>query len=240
MKQSVSVIIPIYNEERTIASIVEIVRTWGKANEIIIVNDGSTDKTDTALAQFKNTVTLLSYKTNRGKGYALFRGIEESTGEILMFLDGDVVGLTHKDLDAMLRPVFSGKADMVIGVARFWTMGSFAPFDDLSGERVVLRRHIMSSISKMKYVGYGVELLLNELLKNKRIVRVRLSHVFILRKIEKQSVPDAALSFVKEARELIGEVVRQQTNDLTPQAKHIYSAITQYLHQAIDYFAEPL
>lgn len=237
---TLSVIIPVYNEERTVSSIIEIVRTWGKASEIIVVNDGSTDKTDAALKQFKDAILLISYKTNRGKGFALARGIEEGTGEMLMFLDGDVVGLTHKDLDAMMRPVLSGKADMVIGVARFWTMGPFTPFDDLSGERVVLRKYVMPLTVKMKYVGYGVELLLNEFFKNKRIIRVRLPHVFILRKIEKQSAPEAALSFVKEARELIAEVVRQQTTELTPQAKRIYRAIQLYLKQALYYFAEPL
>ncbi len=62
---AISVIIPVYNEERTISSIVEIVRTWGKASEIIVVNDGSTDKTDAALKQFSRTIKLLSYKNNR-------------------------------------------------------------------------------------------------------------------------------------------------------------------------------
>lgn len=237
---SLSVIIPVYNEERTISSIVEIVRTWGKATEIIVVNDGSKDKTEAALQQFKNAISFITYKTNRGKGYALARGIEKSVGEILMFLDGDVVGLTHRDLDAILGPMVSRRADMVIGVARFWTAGSFAPFDDLSGERAVFRKYVTQVLGTMKQVGYGVELLLNELFKTKRIVRVNLPHVFILRKIEKQSVSDAAFSFVKEARELVSEVIRQQTTDVTPQAKRIYRLIQLYLKQALDYFAEPL
>lgn len=240
MNPGLSVIIPVYNEERTISSILEIVRTWGRASEIIVVDDGSTDKTLMALKQFRRFISLVHYKINRGKGFALARGIEQSTGDMLMFLDGDVVGLTHKDLDAMVRPVISNQADMVIGVARFWTIGSFTPFDDLSGERVVLRKYVIPLVKKMRYVGYGVELLLNEFFKNKRITRVRLPHVFILRKIEKQSVPDAALSFVKEARELIAEVVRQQTTELTPQAKRIYRAIQNYLIQAVEYLQQPL
>lgn len=236
MLMKLSVIIPVYNEERTVSSIVEIVRTWGRADEIILVNDGSTDATLAALVQFKKSIKLITYKTNRGKGYALARAITESSGEILLFLDGDVVGLTHTDLDAMLKPMTARRAEMVLGLARFWNAGGFEPFNEITGERVVFKRNVVKYIEQMKDVGYGVELLLNDLHKNKKVISVRLPHVFILGKLEKQSVPDALLTYIKEARELVTQAVRQQTGELTPQAKGVFRDIARYLKQALDYF----
>jgi glycosyltransferase involved in cell wall biosynthesis len=236
VNDTVSVIIPVYNEVRTISSVIEIVNAWGRASEIIIVNDGSSDHTHQAIAQFLPTIDYVSYAVNRGKGYALAKGIEKSSGDILMFLDGDLVGLTKNDLDKMLAPVLSAKADMVIGVARFLSVGSIEPFNEISGERVVLRKNVIGVVDRMRKVGYGVELLINDLHKTKRVVSVRLPYVFILKKVEKQSATDAALSFVKEARELASQLVRQQTDGIvTPQAKRVYHLISKYLKQAIDY-----
>lgn len=236
MTDTISVIIPVYNEERTISSIVEIVKTWGKALEIIVVNDGSTDKTEGALKQFSNSIIVVSRPENKGKGYSMAEGIRATRGELLMFLDGDVVGLTHKDLDTMVRPIVTKKADMVIGVARFWHMGSFEPYNDLSGERVILRKNVVKYLRGMKDVGYGIELFLNDIHKNKRVVSVRLPHVFIIGKMEKQSMPDAARMYVKEARELVAQLIRQQASDLAgPQATRVFRVAQSYIKQALDY-----
>lgn len=233
---TLSVIIPILNEERTIGSIIEIIRSWGKASEIIVVDDGSTDKSLAALVQFKKFVRIISYGVNRGKGYALYRGIIESHGDLIMFFDGDVVGVTHKDLDAMLRPMVSERADMVLGVARFWGAGSFEPFNDITGQRIVWRKNILAIAEKMKTVGYGVELYLNELHKDKRVVSVRLPHVFILGKLEKQNIPDAMLSYVGEAKELIAQFIVGQAKDITPQTKRVLRTLQKYLVSALDFF----
>lgn len=231
---TISVIIPVYNEERTISSIVEIVRTWGKASEIIVVNDGSTDKTDAALKQFKNTISLITYKTNRGKGFALSRAIEKSSGEILLFLDGDVVGLTHKDLSALLMPVIRDDTDMVLGLARFWNVGSYSPFDGVTGERVLWRKNIIGRVNQMRKAGRGVEFLINDIHKHLRVKSIKLSHVFILGKWEKQAAPDAILDYLKEAQEFVGQIVRLHAKDVTPQVKRAIRIAYSYLKQALD------
>lgn len=189
--------------------ILEVFRSWGKAHEIIVVNDGSTDNTTHAIAQFTPDIHLISYKKNRGKGYALARGIDASSGEILMFFDGDVFGLTHSDLDRLVDPVVRGTCDMTIGIARFWTMGSYAPFDDLSGERVVRRQDVVPHASSMRALGYGVELFLNELYKERRVMRVKLPFVSILRKVDKQAMPVAIQALIREAKDLMAQYARQ-------------------------------
>lgn len=233
---TISVIIPVYNEERTISSIVEIFRTWGKAIEIIIVDDGSSDKTRDALAQFGSTITVISYKKNHGKGYAIFQGVSKSHGDILFFFDGDVVGVTHKDLDAIIHPVLKGKADMTLGAARFWSVGSFEPFNDVTGLRVVRRNILMPVLSNLKNIGYGVELMLNDLHKDKRVKTVKLAHVFILGKLEKQTVPDAMLSYIVEAKDLVSQFVVQQATELPPTTMRVLRSLQRYLVSILDYF----
>lgn len=230
-----SVIIPIYNEERTISSIVEIVRTWGKASEIIVVNDGSTDKTNAALKHFHRAITLLSRKINKGKGYSMAQAVRASMGELIMFLDGDVVGLTHKDLDTMISPIIQGKADMIIAATNCWGAGSFEPFNSINGERVLWRKNIKDHLEKFVNVGNGVEFVINDLHKSKRVKTIKLPHVYILSKVEKSAVPEAILQYVKEAGQFLKAIVAIQTNDLTPQAKKVFRVAQSYIKRALDY-----
>ena len=238
MDNSISVIIPVYNEERTIPSIVEIVRTWGKAGETIVVNDGSTDKTVGALSQFNGSVKLIDRKINKGKGYSMAQGVRASSGELIMFLDGDVVGLTHKDLDTMIAPVAGNKADMVIGVTNCWNVGSFAPYDSINGERVVWRKNIEKHLSKFENVGNGVEFVINDLHKNKRVKTIKLPHVYILGKMDKAAVPEAMKQYVKEASQFLKAIVQIQTNELPPQAKRVFRVAQSYIKQALDYLGK--
>lgn len=233
--RSISVIIPVYNEERTIPSIVEIIRTWGKASEIIVVNDGSTDKTARAVSQFNGSIRLIDRKGNKGKGFSLAQGVRASSGELTMFLDGDVVGLTHKDLDAMTTPVAMGKADMVIAVTNCWNVGSFAPYDSINGERVVWRKNIEEHLRKFEHVGNGVEFVINDIHKHKRVKTIKLPHVYILSKIEKAAVPEAMKLYVKEAAQFLKAIVQIQTNDLPPKAKRVFRVAQSYIKQALDY-----
>ncbi len=232
---TLSVIIPVYNEERTISSIVEIALAWGVAQEVIVVNDGSTDHTLGALRQFGTTIRVLSYTKNQGKGYAMARGIEAAGSDLLMFLDGDITGLSRRDLDAMMAPLRNGNADMVIGVARFWGVGSFEPFNDVSGQRVLRRATLLPHLKALRVADRGAEFLINDIHKTKCIVSVRLPHVFILGKMDKQPAPAAMLEYVKEAREFLVTIVKIQSKDLTPQAKRVFRVAQNYIKQALIY-----
>lgn len=234
MNTSISVIIPAYNEERTIPSIVEIVRTWGKASEIIVVDDGSNDQTYKSIRQFGQSVTLLRHRQNEGKAAAMVDGVRASGGDVIIFLDGDTVGLTHRDLDRMAQPVLTGKCDMVLGAARFWSAGKFEPFTDLTGERVVLRKYLVPHLVAMRGLGYGIELFLNKQHEQLRVKTVRLPHVFILGKLEKQTLPEAVVTYIREIRELLLQLVTQYADEIGPHAKRIFKEIIHYLVHMTD------
>jgi glycosyltransferase involved in cell wall biosynthesis len=87
MQSKISIIIPAYNEEKTIANIVSRIQSLYPLAEIIVINDGSTD--NTAAAAIESGATVYSHPYNIGNGAAVKSGIRAATGDILVFMDGD-------------------------------------------------------------------------------------------------------------------------------------------------------
>ena len=108
--QKVSVIIPAYNEEDTVAKVVEVVRKVSVVDEIIVVNDGSSDNTEQEA--LKAGARVISHEVNKGKGQALFTGYKEAECDIIAFIDADIYNLTSAKVEAMIRPILEGKTDI--------------------------------------------------------------------------------------------------------------------------------
>lgn len=105
---NVSVIIPAYNEEKTIGQVIDKVRESKIDTEIIVVNNCSTDRTE-EIAKEKNVKTV--YCENRGKGYAMEEGIKYATGNIITFIDGDLGIYIHDIINLMVSPIIEGEAE---------------------------------------------------------------------------------------------------------------------------------
>lgn len=108
--QKVSVIIPAYNEEDTVAKVVEVVKQVSFVDEIIVVNDGSSDRT--AEEAEKAGAIVITHETNKGKGEALNTGFKEAECDIIAFIDADIYNLTSKKVEAMIRPILDGRAEI--------------------------------------------------------------------------------------------------------------------------------
>jgi glycosyltransferase involved in cell wall biosynthesis len=114
---SVSIVVPAYNEERTIGEVLRRVAGLGLAAEIIVVDDGSEDGTVPLVRSLEgelNGLRLLPQDANRGKGAAVRAGVQASTGDIVVIQDADLE-YDPADIPTLLRPLQEGVADVVYG-----------------------------------------------------------------------------------------------------------------------------
>ena len=113
----ISIIIPCYNEEKTIKKIIDKVKdNISSPYEIIVIDDGSTDKTRFILENnlIDNIDKLLLNEKNYGKGYSINKGIKATTGDIIIIQDADLE-YDPKDYTKLIKPIEEGLADVVYG-----------------------------------------------------------------------------------------------------------------------------
>ena len=110
-----SVIIPTFNEAATIREILRRVQETPFDKEIIVVDDGSTDGTNTALATIDApNLRVIAHEKNRGKGAAVRTGFAAATGDYVILQDADLE-YDPRDYARLLEPLIEGDADVVYG-----------------------------------------------------------------------------------------------------------------------------
>ena len=180
-------IIPAYNEEKTIGNVIKAVKESNMIDNIVVVSDGSND--GTAAAARSLGVCVIEYSENRGKGAAIKIGVENTSSDILLLLDADLIGLTRKHVVDLLMPILKEEADMTVGVfsnGRFSTDLAQRIAPNLSGQRAV-RRNIIDSINNLDIMRYGVEVALTQFANKKgyRVKTVELKDMTHIMKEEK-------------------------------------------------------
>ena len=204
--KTISAIICVYNEEKTIKDVVSKVCDHF-FDEVIVVNDGSTDKTDDILNELSKIYEFkyIKLEENKGKGFAMATGIENATGEIIVFVDADLSDLKEDHLFELTMPLVNKKADMILGQATETLIDySVNPFKSFTGERSVFKNDILPIVDKMKHSRFGVETLINLYYQaeGKKVKYVMLNGLKHPTKFDKVSKQQALKEFVKEGHQI--------------------------------------
>ena len=105
-----SVVIPAFNEEKDIANVINAVKSSTIADEIIVVDNNSSDNTSKIALSCGATVTFCK---NQGKGNAMEEGLKLATGDIIVFIDGDICNYKKSFISKLIDPIVKNKADFV-------------------------------------------------------------------------------------------------------------------------------
>lgn len=197
----VSVIVPAYNEADRIGSVLEAINNAERIDNIIVVDDGSTDRTAERVRESGIDLELIRLDENTGKANALSRGIEAAPDRTIMFLDADLIGLEAKHVDDMIRTYQEEDLDMVIGVfhkGRLNTDLSQKISPHLSGQRI-LSVDTWNKLDKSKAEEFGVEMALTKLslAENLSTKKVKLTGVTHVMKEEKRGFAEGIKSRLK-------------------------------------------
>ncbi|MGB4684849.1 MAG: glycosyltransferase family 2 protein [Limnochordia bacterium] len=198
-------IVPAYNEEQTIGPVIEALLECRRLEEIIVVSDGSDDRTAEVARRYP--VKVLELEQNVGKGGAMKAGANETNCEVLLFVDADLVGLHTEHIEALLEPVLSGRTAMSIGVfseGRRSTDLAQKLAPALSGQRAV-RKDLFDQVPNLEHSGYGVEIALTQYAErhNVEIVRVPLPTVSQVMKEEKRGLVEGMRARLKMYWEIV-------------------------------------
>lgn len=165
----VAAVVPAYNEERTIGTVLSVLTKCRALDEVVVVSDGSTDGTAEVARRFPCRVVELP--VNQGKGAALRAGTAATEAEVLVFLDADLVGLRESHVTDLLLPVAQGEVDMTVGTFRGGRLATdlaqaITPF--LSGLRA-MRRELFEEIPQVEATRFGVEVALTRHAHRRRL-----------------------------------------------------------------------
>ncbi len=156
-----SFLIPAYNEEKTIASVIK-VALESSLGEVLVVDDGSSDNT-AQIAQDAGA-KVLKLPKNLGKGGAVFEGTIFLKTPVIILLDADLINLKASHLQDLAKPVLEGRADMTRGIfteGRWQTTAAQHITPQLNGQRAILREKLFS-VPNLRNSRYGIEIAITE------------------------------------------------------------------------------
>jgi glycosyltransferase involved in cell wall biosynthesis len=221
-KRTVAVIIPAKDEEQRISNVLKAATSSRLATEIIVVSDGSTDRTVEVASKFpKVSVHKLPY--NMGKGAAMAFGVSKTKAEIVAFVDADLMGLRAEHIDQILQPVLANQCEVCIGVFRggkFWsdTAQKFAPY--ISGQRA-MKRYIFDGIPYLSELRFGAEYALNHQAKRvkARVLRVALRGVSNCHKEKKMGISKGISARYKMYQEITQAMIKTRKRRKPPRGR---------------------
>mgnify|MGYP003584106539 CR=1 FL=1 len=211
--EKVSAIICVFNEERTLRNVILSVAQNQYIDEIIVVNDGSTDNSKKIIDSLHEQISIqpIHLPQNKGKGFAMAVGVENAKNEIIFFIDADQIKITPNYIKEMMSIFLQEESGMVLGYSTV-KIGMFDvnPLKILTGERVVRKKDIVQILKKMKESRFGVETLMYLHFKSldKKIRYTRLKGLKHNDKFKKTTATNATKRYLQETWEICLSAVK--------------------------------
>lgn len=174
---TISCVIAAYNEEKGIGTVLKAAVGHPLLKEVIVVDDGSRDRTSEIVAQFPS-VKLIRHPKNKGKSVTVADGIDAATGEYICALDADLIGITPDSIRRLIAPVIAAQADISISL-RENCPWFYRPIhlDFLSGERVYKKTFMEPHLAELRALpNFGLEVFMNRLIIKQKM---RLAIVYL-------------------------------------------------------------
>lgn len=216
MKEAFSVVIPAYNEEARLPAVLAPLAKLPEAKRITVVDDGSTDGTADVVAAWKardRRIRLVRFPENRGKGAAIAAGADASPTDLVVLLDGDLVGLRARHVRCLIEPVAAGRCGMTIGCFHGGRLATdftqwFTPF--LNGQRG-LRWSAFRDAPGLAASRGGAEVLLSLHARTQRyrVLLVPLEGMTHVMKPEKGRPIAGWIAHLKMYGEILGTILRR-------------------------------
>ena len=217
---SVSAIVCAYNEEKTVKPILEVLLSHPKVDEVIVVDDGSTDRTGKVINSVKNQkLIVIHHKKNLCKGAAVAAAVRNAIGKILLLVDADLKKFHPAHINLLLSPLEIDQRIMTIGIREtgsIFEQNFKTLLKSFGGERAVAKKMIGPITSRIKSSGYGVEAIINlyHLQHNRKIIYIPLPGLFHKAKIEKHPFYKYAADYIKENTEVIKQFLNPENKVL--------------------------
>ena len=209
-KIKISCIIPAWNEEKRINHVLEVITDFNLLDEVIVVNDGSTDETAKTVQKYSSSkLKLINHHGNKGKSAAILTGINESSGNLIVLLDADLIGLTTDNITKMVNLVLNKNYDLAIldragDRNAIWGWTNCARF--FGGERCFWREDFLEvGISETN--GYLLEVMMNfhYLILNKKIRNIYCDNLYTVHQYNKYGAFKGYHNYLKMAIKIVRE-----------------------------------
>ena len=210
----ISCIIPAFNEESTIITVIKNVKKVKVINEIIVVDDGSTDNTYKKAKSEK--VKVIKHAKNKGKGAAIKTGVFYSSGDVILFLDADLCSISPKKIASILQPLENDEADFVktsftrargrvtelVVKPLFSVIFPFIKFNQPLSGQFAIKRDLLNELKIDDKWGVDIQILLQLVKKGVRISEVDIGRL----KHKKQSIENLTIMSEQVIKAILSEL----------------------------------